>query len=74
MTRYRIRTRVVNVVRKDQLVSVSKDGNKITENLGWFVLFENSYEYISFGFEKPELVNGQGVTITIEGDQDAGNV
>ncbi len=37
------------------------------EDLGWFVCFEGSWERLHLGNEKPNLVRGQKVVITIEG-------
>lgn len=76
MTHYSIETNVVKLEQKTRAraaVAIGKDPNTgkniyqvETENIGWFVLFENSHEWLFLGFEKPNLTVGQGVKIRIE--------
>lgn len=69
---YKIRMRVAHVEEKFQKGNYHLDENQKwacdSISLGWFVRFEKSWESIPFGPEKPVLVNGQSVTVTIDGD------
>lgn len=72
-TRYIIRTKVLQVEeRRDRTNYRTVEGKWVNDSpsLGWFVLFENSRELMRLGDGKPDLVKGQGVTITITGDED----
>lgn len=73
--RYKILTTVKSVENVKQVVSGRKvkdaDGQDETvleyEDLGWFVVFEGSWEKLNFGTERPNLKKGQKVEIIIQG-------
>lgn len=73
---YRIRTRVLKIEHKHQITNVRKTGKPLPDgkaelasdsvSLGWFVLFEGSWESIFLGFEEPkDLAVGQEVDILL---------
>lgn len=76
MAHYLINTNVVKLECKSRARSAIARGiDPVTgrtiyeverEDIGWFVLFENSHEWLFLGFEKPQLEIGQQVTIRIE--------
>jgi hypothetical protein len=69
---YRIQTRVKNLEQKKITTSSKKDPNsdKILSTvafLGWFVLFEGSYESLFVGHDEPkDLTPGTEVDIIIK--------
>lgn len=67
---YRIPTKVVKLENKKQVLSARiVDEATVTEvmDLGWFVLFEGSQEFLYIGANKPEdLRPGTEVDIIIE--------
>jgi hypothetical protein len=68
--RYKIRTKVRSVEQITRVVRAWKVGDNVlqdTEDLGWFVCFEGSWERLHLGRERPALHEGQTVEITIEG-------
>ena len=67
---YRIKTRVKSIEFRTRVVRTDKVDDAVvatTEDIGWFVCFEGSWEAMFLGFEKPELVKGQGIEITVRG-------
>lgn len=75
MVDYIIRTRVVKVEKKSQVLRARKIGDNDIEreivDLGWFVLFEHSYEYLFIGHEEPtDLFAGKKVRIRLESDDE----
>jgi hypothetical protein len=74
-TRYRISTTVRSIEFVKQTVRTTmekgEDGEKKVvaeaEDVGWFVCFEGSWERLFLGMDKPDLVKGQQVEITIQG-------
>lgn len=75
MSHYLIHTRVAKLEEKTEAVRAvinGKDDNGRNiydierKSVGWFVLFEGSHEWNFLGFEKPNLQEGQKVTIRIE--------
>lgn len=61
-------TKVVDIFHKTKRIHVSGTGPDAIfneESLGWFVLYEGSYEALHAGAEKPHLAIGDTVTITI---------
>lgn len=76
MTNYLIDTSVVKLEKKSRArsaVITGKDPNTgkniyeiEREDIGWFVLLENSHEWLFLGFEEPTLKVGQSVTIRLE--------
>lgn len=68
--RYKIKTTVKSVEQITRIVRSWKEGDGVftdTEDLGWFVCFEGSWERLHLGHEKPTLCKGQKVEITIQG-------
>lgn len=68
-TRYTIPTRAVDVFEKTDRVYASGLGDKanfVEVSRGWFVLLEGSWEALYLGPEKPGLVAGDKVKITLE--------
>lgn len=66
--RYKIKTKVKSVERISRVVRAWKVGDDVkqeTEDLGWFVCFNGSWERLHLGNTKPELVEGQEVEIII---------
>lgn len=71
---YKFITMVKSVEFRERVVSgrmVGEPGNKTAvlekEALGWYINFEGSWESLYFGDEKPELVKGQKVEISVKG-------
>lgn len=60
-----IHTSVESIERMDRIRSVSKEGVPVMVDLGWFVLFQGSHEWLYVGTENPGLVKGDEVEITI---------
>jgi hypothetical protein len=68
MTNYIFHTQVLSVEEKTRIARAWKVGADVkteTESLGWFVMFGDSGASLYFGHDKPDLVVGQNVTITI---------
>ena len=68
MTEYQFKTRVLKVEKKKRAVKARKIGDDIDveyEDLGWYVQLEGSVISIAVGSEKPDLSEGQAVTLTI---------
>lgn len=73
--KYLIDTSVVKLEKKSRarnaiITGKDADGKNIyeieREDIGWFVLLENSHEWLFLGFDEPALKVGQSVTIRIE--------
>jgi hypothetical protein len=67
----RIPTRVKKLEEKIRISQSRKDKNgetiTVTENLGWFVHFEGSWEALFVGYNRPEgLETGSEVDIIIQ--------
>lgn len=66
-----IRTTVVKVERRSRVLRTRKVGDEVvseTEDLGWYVLFERSYEMLYAGHQtEPPFRAGEPVMITITG-------
>ena len=72
-TGYTFRTRVITI--KEHFESTNwrledqGDGRKVPtcdqRSLGWYIKLEGSWESMYVGMEKPDLVQGQAVTISI---------
>lgn len=71
--------KVREIVEKTRALPARKVGEKTDEHgqkqpvwdlprekLGWFVAFEGSYEAVHVGKEKPDLVIGQELEVTIK--------
>lgn len=59
--RYRIKTTVKSVEHITRVVRSRKIGDEVfsdTEDLGWFVCFEGSWERLHLGHDKPHLQVG----------------
>lgn len=68
--RYKIKSCVKSIEQITRVVGarmVNGQAVQETEDLGWFVCFEGSWERLHLGWERPTLTKGQQVEITIEG-------
>jgi hypothetical protein len=79
MTKYVFYSKVKKIEEKTRAVRSYKTGKKLAdgkdeirveyEDLGWFILLEDSWESIHVGREKPDLEIGRKVKVTIEADE-----
>ena len=66
---YAFPTKVVKVFRHQPIIrsyKVVDEVHNITEDCGWFVRLEGSYESLFLGMEEPELKAGDRIKVTLE--------
>ena len=67
--RYKFNTKVLRVERKNRIIRAVKIGDEIVttpQDMGWYVHLEGSWESLYLGFEQPDLVAGDVVTVILE--------
>lgn len=63
---YRVRAIVKKVEEKERLVEAHKDGQSVSESLGWWVIVKDANMSFYLGHEKPDMEAGDELMITIE--------
>ena len=70
MTAITFHSRVKSIKNITRVKRAWKDANddvqSVTEDLGWFVFLEGSWEGLHVGQERPDLLEGQRVKVKIE--------
>jgi hypothetical protein len=72
-TGYSFRTRIITIKEhfesKNWRLEVQGDGSKLPvcdeKSIGWYIKLEGSWESMYVGLEKPDLAEGQAVTVSI---------
>jgi len=64
--KYSFFTTVDEIFHHEPMVRSHRDGSVVTEDRGWFIRFNGSYEALHVGTEKPEMGVGDRIKLTVE--------